>query len=130
MDINDISLIAAFSVVPNPRIDRQKKHKLIDIIVITVCAVLCDCDSWDLIEDFGVEKEEWFKKFIDLPNGIPSHDTFRRVFQLLSFDAFQEAFITWTDGLRENREGDSIAIDGKNFTGRLTRPWVKMPSAW
>lgn len=73
-----------FSIVPDPRVDRTKLHKLEDILAITICAVICNCDTWNEIEDFGVVHEDWFKTFLELPNGIPSHDTFGRVLAALA----------------------------------------------
>ncbi len=71
-----------FSELEDPRIERSKRHKLIDIITITICAVICNADGWTDIELFGKSKHKWFKNFLELPNGIPSHDTFSRVFSL------------------------------------------------
>ena len=75
--------IEIFSSLPDPRIDRCKKHELSDILYITIVAVLCGANDWEEIEEFGQAREEWFMDFLKLPNGIPSHDTFSRVFALL-----------------------------------------------
>lgn len=72
-----------FSSVKDPRIQKKTRHKLIDIIIITICAVICGADDWTEIEDYAKAKKEWLKTFLELPNGIPSHDTFGRVFSLL-----------------------------------------------
>ena len=77
-------IIAHFSSLKDPRIERRKLHKLIDIIVIAVCAVISGAESWEDMELYGEAKYEWFKTFLELPNGIPSHDTFARVFSLFS----------------------------------------------
>ncbi len=71
-----ITIAEHFSNINDPRIERRKLHKLIDIITISICAVICGADTWEDIELFGESKHEWFKKFLELPNGIPSHDTF------------------------------------------------------
>ena len=73
-------LISIFSVLKDPRIDRTKRHDLMDIIAIAICAVVCGADSWVDVEQFGNSKKEWLSSLLELPNGIPSHDTFGRVF--------------------------------------------------
>ena len=84
-----------FSAIKDPRIDRTKRHKLIDIITITLCAVISGADSWDDIEYFGECKYKWFKSFLALPNGIPSHDTFNRVFTRLDPQELEKCFVNW-----------------------------------
>jgi hypothetical protein len=85
---NPLSIQEHFESLPDPRIDRQKRHNLIDIISITICAVLSGAESWTHIEDFGESNQEWFRSFLELPNGIPSHDIFGRFFSLLDPEAF------------------------------------------
>lgn len=102
-----------FLVLPDPRIDRTKAHHLIDIIVITVLAVICGADGWVDVETFGDEREEWLKQFLSLSNGIPSHDTFGRVFSLLDSDAFQRCFFSWVKTVQIKTNGTVVAIDGK-----------------
>lgn len=80
-----------FASLPEPRIDRQKRHDLIDIVSITICAVIAGAEAWTDVEAFGKAKEPWFRSFLELPNGIPSHDTFGRFFSLLDPQAFQKA---------------------------------------
>ena len=82
-----------FGELEDPRIDRCKRHQLLDIITIATCAVICGADSWVHVEMFGKSKEDWFRAFLDLPNGIPSHDTFGDVFSRLDPDRFQECFM-------------------------------------
>ena len=78
------SFLSIFSQLKDPRVDNDnKRHFLIDIVAIAVCAVICKCETWEEIAEYGELKEQWFKKFLKLPQGIPSHDTFRRVFMLL-----------------------------------------------
>jgi hypothetical protein len=84
-----------FSDITEPR-DSNKRHKLLDIITISLCAVICGADSWEDIEEFGITKKVWFKSFLELPHGIPSHDTFTRVFASMNPKEFQEAS---SDGL-------------------------------
>jgi hypothetical protein len=78
------SIIEFFDAVPDPRLDRQKKHPLLSILVCAFCAVIADCNTWVDVALFCREREEWFKSYIDLPNGTPSHDTFGRVFSILN----------------------------------------------
>jgi hypothetical protein len=88
-DENPISLIISFQDLPDPRVEGRCAHKLIDIIVITVCAVIAGAESWVDVESFGQAKQEWLKTFLKLPHGIPSHNTFGRFFAVLDAEAFQ-----------------------------------------
>jgi hypothetical protein len=78
--------------VKDPRIERTKRHQLIDVITIAICAVISGADSWVAIETYGYAKQEWLKRFLELSNGIPSHDTFARIFSLIDPQNFQECF--------------------------------------
>ena len=109
------TLFDHLAIIEDPRIDRTKQHLLIDILVIAVCAVMCGAEGWTEIEEFGRAKEEWFKGFLELPNGIPSHDTFRRVFMLLKPAAFQESFLNWVRSVFAVSGGSLVNIDGKQF---------------
>ena len=86
------SLIYHFASLEDPRVLKRSRHKLIDILVIGICGVICGADDWVSIAEFGEAKKEWFRGLRELPNGIPSHDTFGRTFSLLSPAAFQESF--------------------------------------
>lgn len=123
-----------FSGLEDPRIDRTKLHKLLDIVVIAICAVVCGADSWVDVEVFGHAKQEWLKTFLELPNGIPSHDTFGRVFGLLDPDQFQRCFLSWIKAVSHITEGQVIAIDGKTLRGShdkgLGKGAIVMVSAW
>ena len=90
-----LSLEKSFSCVQDPRVDRTKLHKLQDIIVIAICAVICGAETWEEIEQFGKEKREWLESILELSNGIPSHDTFRRVFILMNPQEFEQGFFDW-----------------------------------
>ena len=102
-----------FESLPDPRIDRQKLHKLIDIISISICAALCGAEGWTDVEEFGKAKKDWFQTFLELPNGIPSHDTFGRFFSLLDPQAFQDTFLQWVQSVNDLFKGQVVAIDGK-----------------
>ncbi len=123
-----------FSKVSDPRIDRTKDHKLIDIIVIAICAVICGAEGWTDIENFGNSKLPWLKTFLELPNGIPSHDTFGRVFSMLDAQQFQLAFYEWVLAVNEIVHGQIINIDGKRLAGSedkfLGKRAIYMVSAW
>ena len=106
------SLVDCLATIQDPRVDRTKEHKLIDVLVIAVCAVICGAEGWTDCEDFGQCKEKWFRTFLELENGIPSHDTFNRVFRLLDPKRFEDAFRRWTAGM-VNAVGGTLAADGK-----------------
>ena len=85
-------MLSLFEQLKDPRVERTKQHKLIDIISITLCAVLCGCNDWEEIELFGKNKKSWLSTFLELPNGIPSHDTINRLFAALSPSCFEKFF--------------------------------------
>ena len=89
------NLIESFSDVKDPRIDRTRDHPLVNIITIAICGVICGADSWVEIESFGKAKRAWLSGFLDLTNGIPSHDTFGRVFSAIDAEEFQNGFSRW-----------------------------------
>lgn len=126
------SLVQHLSEVPDPRIDRRKQHELIDILVIAVCTLLCAGEGFNDMEDFGKAKYEWFKTFLNLPNGIPSHDTFNRVFALLDPKQFVDCFLRWTQTLRQAVSQEIVALDGKALRRALNKDQsVKyVVSAW
>ncbi len=82
------SIIHHFSSIEDPRVNRQKKHQLQDIFLISICAMICGADNWVAIEEFGLAKEEWFTELLGLENGIPSHDTFGEVYAAIDTDQF------------------------------------------
>jgi len=104
-----------FSTIEDPRLNRKKLHKLIDILVITLCATICGAETWEDIETFGYAKYDWFKSFLELPNGIPSHDTLWRVFSLLNPEQFEKNFIAWMKSCVELSAGSIVPIDGKRL---------------
>ena len=123
-----------FSKVNDPRMDRTKHHKLIDMIAIAICAIICGAEGWVDIELFGNSKIHWLATFLELPNGIPSHDTFGRVFSLLDAQQFQLAFYEWVWAVNDIIPGQVINIDGKCLRGsddqRLGKRAIYMVSAW
>jgi predicted transposase YbfD/YdcC len=123
-----------FADLQDPRVERTKRHKLLDIVVLAVCGVICGADDWVSIQEFGEAKLEWFQGFLELPNGIPSHDTFGRVFGLLDPDQFQTCFTNWILSVSEVTKGQVIAIDGKTLRRShdktLGKGAIVMVSAW
>jgi predicted transposase YbfD/YdcC len=113
MPSQDVSIARYFAGLPDPRVDRTKKHQLGDILVIALCAVLAGADSWEEVEQFGLAKRDWLKRFLALPNGIPSHDTFYRVFTRLDPDRFGECVAGWMGAVCEAAGLRHVAIDGK-----------------
>jgi len=127
-----VSLEVYFGDMPDPRVTGRCDHKLIDIIIVAICAVLSGAETWDEVELFGEEREGWLKQFLELPNGIPSHDTFRRVFSLLDARVFQERFIGWVEQTFQVKREQVIAIDGKSVRGSQGqgKGCLHLVSAW
>jgi predicted transposase YbfD/YdcC len=111
----DYTLITILRQVDDPRIKRSRLHNLIDILAIAICSSMCGMTGWEEFEAFGEDKEEWFKTFLELPNGIPSHDTFRRVFERIDPRQLQNALTEWSAQLHNCLEGKVVAIDGKTL---------------
>ena len=125
---------AHFNDLEDPRIDRKKLHQLLDIMVIAICAAICGADTWEDVEVFGKAKEKWFREYLELPNGIPSHDTFNRVFNRLDPEQFQSCFISWISAASQIIAGQVIAIDGKvlrrSHDQGIGKAAIDMVSAW
>jgi predicted transposase YbfD/YdcC len=123
-----------FSDLTDPRVDRTKLHKLVDILVIAICAVVAGADNWEDVEAFGKAKVDWFQTFLELPNGIPSHDTFTRVFARLDPAQFQTCFVRWMAAVSERLGSQVIAIDGKvlrrSHDHGIGQAAIDMVSAW
>ena len=134
MDNVPLSIMERFEILEDPRTGHARRHELLDIIVITLCAVICGADNWVEIEEFGKAKEEWFRRFLKLPHGIPSHDTFGRVFSLLDPEQFSACFMDWVRSVSELAHGEVVAIDGKTLRGYHDRANGRAPlhmvSAW
>jgi predicted transposase YbfD/YdcC len=121
-----------FRKLHDPRCHGRKRHLLLDILVITLCAVICGCNDWQQIATFAHARHEWLKTFLQLPNGIPSHDTFERVFERLDPQGFQACFREWMQALHEALGLSQIAIDGKTLrgSGNDGRKALHLISAW
>ena len=104
-----------FSVIRDPRIDRTKLHPLNNILFIALCAVISGAESWGEMETFGENKKVWLSKYLDLAHGIPSHDTFARVFAQLDPREFQKGFLSWIQSVYQKTQGEIISIDGKTL---------------
>jgi predicted transposase YbfD/YdcC len=132
--VTDASLIKHFASMVDPRIDRRKRHLLVHIIVIAVLAVLCGADNWVDVELFGRAKQKWLDELLSLSNGIPSHDTFGRVFARLDATQFEACFRAWMQATTVALPAQVIAIDGKTLRGSfdtfLGKTAIQMVSAW
>ena len=109
-----ITLLDHFSQLTDPRIDRTKEHKLIDIVTIAICAMICGADNWVAMEQYGNSKQEWLKQFLELPNGIPSHDTIARVFARLDPNEFEQCFRDWVKEIAQIVPGEVISMFWQN----------------
>ncbi len=128
------SLLRHFEKIDDPRTEYLIEHQLLDIIAITICAVICGAESWGEIEEYGYSKQQWLQKFLALPNGIPSRDTIRRLFAQLDPEQLQSCFLSWIKTIAQLTEGEIIAIDGKTLRHSYDRGKNKgaihMVSAW
>jgi len=104
-----------FSGLPDPRCRRGRRHKLSELVIIAILGVICCTDDWQEVAQFARAKRKWLKSFLELPHGIPSHDTFGRVFAAISPEAFERCFLAWIAALAKVRPGELIAIDGKTL---------------
>jgi predicted transposase YbfD/YdcC len=134
MALPQTSVVRHFGGLKDPRVLRRRMHNLCDMIAIALCAVISGAESWEDVAEYGRQKESWLKSFLRLPNGIPSHDTFNRVFRMLRPDHFQACFARWMQSLVEATAGRVVAIDGKTLRHSFDRAAGKsalhMISAW
>lgn len=132
MAASSLSIRQYFRRLKDPRFNRRKRHLLIDLVVITICGVICGCDDWQQIATFASARHDWLKKFLSLPNGTPSHDTLERVFDRLAPGAFQSCFRDWMQALHQALGLSQIAIDGKTLRGSANggQSALHLVSAW
>jgi len=128
------SLAKHFEGLQDPRTGNARQHIFLEIVIIAICAVICGADGWSDVELFGRNKKEWLKTFLELPKGIPSHDTFGRVFAKIKPDEFQKRFIEWVQAIEKLTAGQVIAVDGKQLRGshdpEAGKEAIYMISAW
>ena len=128
------ALVEEFSALDDPRCDGKVEHQLIDILVIAICAVVAGAESWEDIALYGRSKVEWLGTFLALSHGIPSHDTFRRVFMLIDTERFETCFEAWARSFGAVLDREVVAIDGKTIRGSFDRGRQQGPlhviSAW
>lgn len=127
------AVLPFFTNLIDPRVERTKRHSLKDILAITICAVLSGCNDWEEIELYGISKQRWLSQFLDLPNGIPSHDTINRLFASLDPKALQACFIDWVQSIAGINNGKVISIDGKRLCNSGVdgkKAIIHMVSAW
>ena len=132
--VGSAQLLEHFQSLEDPRAEHLLEHKLLDIIGLTICAVICGADTWVDIENYGKAKAEWLKGFLELASGIPSHDTIARLFAALDPEALQGCFLSWVRAVAQLCEGEVVAIDGKTLRHSYDKGGSKgaihMVSAW
>jgi len=129
--ISDV--ISYFASMPDYRVERTKRHLLEDIVFITIAAVVSGADGWNSIESFGKARKEWLLHFLELPNGIPSHDTFNRFYAALDPKVFEQCFMKWISSLVTIIDGEVISLDGKTIRGAKkygSKSAIHLVSAW
>src|SRR5215211_5219678 len=134
VELPGTSISEHFEALTDPRVERCKVHRLVEIVTIALCGVICGADDWVAIEAFGQEKEGWLRTFLSLPGGIPSHDTFGRVFARLDPEEFRGCFLAWVRGVVGEVGDQVVAVDGKTLRGSHDRGRGKealhLVSAW
>ena len=130
--LSEGTIATHFGELDDGREDQGKRHSLLDVITIAICAIIAGGEGWTDMELFGQTKEAWFRSFLTLPHGIPSDDTFRRVFEVIDPEKFQQCFMNWVEAVHRLIGGQVIAIDGKTVkgTGRTRQKAIHMVSAW
>jgi predicted transposase YbfD/YdcC len=134
MGMRVLAMASHFEAIDDPRVERTRKHTLVDILCLSICAVIAGAEGWEDIEEFGLQKEEWLRRHLRLEHGIPSHDTISRVFRALKPQAFEQTFREWVGVLVERLGLAQIAIDGKTLRRSHDRHSAKsalhLVSAW
>lgn len=134
IDAAIIPLKEHFRSLDDPRAQHSIEHLLLDIVLVTICAVICGAETWVEIENYGIAKQEWLETFLELPNGIPSHDTFERMFARLRPEQLQQCFLNWVQAVFNITDGQLINLDGKTLRGTYERggkqAMIHMVSAW
>ena len=125
-ELRDLETI--FAQVEDPRIERTKQHRLRDIIIIAICGVICGADGWVGIEEFGKAKQAWLTDLLKLPNGIPSHDTFGRVFALIDPKEFEASFLQWVQAISPAIKG--VIAMARRVEGRMISKLARRPYIW
>lgn len=129
-----VDIAGHFAELGDPRQRQNREHKFIDILIITICAAICGADDWVAVEQFGAAKRSWFETILELPSGIPSHDTFWRVFRHLDPERFQACFMNWMASIQSLTAGEIIAVDGKQLRrsqdAAAGKAAIHMVSAW
>ncbi len=114
---DECDLVSLLSEIDDPRRAHGKLHKMEDVLTIALCTIFCGASEFTEMEAFGELREDWLRGFLELPNGIPSHDTFRNVFSAIAPASFLELFARWTSCVREKGDGEIVAFDGKALRG-------------
>ena len=132
--MNPKNLIDYFEIIPDPRVNRTLEHPLPNVLFIALCAVLCGAEHWTHIEEYGKANKKWLRQILHMPNGIPSHDTFGRVFALLDPDALEQALSAFVRDFAGESAGKHIAMDGKtlrrSFDRAAEKNAIHMVTAW
>jgi predicted transposase YbfD/YdcC len=123
-----------FKSLEDPRAEYRIEHQLMDMLIITICATICGANDWEAVAEYGRAKQEWLSTFLELPNGIPSHDTFNRLFARLNPEQMQSCFINWVEEVHQTTAGELLNVDGKTLRGAVepgsAKSLIHMVSVW
>ena len=127
-------MVTFFNEVPDPRVERTRRHRLVDVLMMVLIGTIFDCKGWDAIHQFFVDADDYFEALLELPSGVPSADTLRRVMGAIDPSAFRKVFIAWANQLCRSTAGKLVAIDGKTVRGALAgedgRGALHLINAW
>ncbi len=124
------SIADHLAAIKDPRSERSKRHSLHEILVLSICATICGADGFVAIEEFGIAKQDWLRRFLDLPHGIPSPDTLGRVFALIDPAPFERCFVAWMQGVFDATEGEVVPVDDKKVATTARKAALHMLGAW